>query len=141
MDVSVEQLIDTGLNVAGFLAAGGLMLVLISLFRPRQSAEAEQKMPAAAKATAQSEAAPVSEAVARPEAPSAKLTFVSFDQSAAATPATTPKRREAGPREDRRAEVIKLARTLIAERQSEQVTARQLPLAEAELAMLSSDNK
>ena len=139
MDVTMDQLIDTGLNMLGFLVAGGLMLVLLSIFRPRTStppaSEASPELPTADETPAdRSAAAPV-------ESTSTAMTFMSLappgpsdETTKPVPPATEENNRD---RRRRRADAIRLARDLIAAREPKGAIAEKLPLAEAELALLS----
>ena len=137
MDVTMDQLIDTGLNMLGFLVAGGLMLVLLSIFRPRTAtppaSEASPELPTADETPADRSAATPVESTA--------MTFVSLappgpsdETTRPVSPATEEHNRD---RRCRRADAIRLARDLIAAREPKGAIAEKLPLAEAELALLS----
>lgn len=137
MDVTIDQLIDVALNMAGFMAGGALMMVLASMFRRRQPHQAA--VPAAVKPI---DPAPVEKPRPAKTVPT-RMQFIKFGETAVSRPTerrsaavgsktSTPVRRN-------REEVIRLAREMIAAKQPKDKIARSLPVSEAELAMLSNE--
>jgi hypothetical protein len=131
--LSAGTLVDAALNVVGFLAAGGFFLVISSMVRDRQARKATEgvvdERPSAAEA-----AAPAVEG----------RTSLSFVSLASERPGRKPAAKEEAPVETaaesmrrNRAEVINLARKMIAARESREAIAGKLPISEAELSMLS----
>ena len=135
--ISMNQAIDIALNVVGFLAAGGLMMVLTSMFRgKRETVETGRQ-------TAVSELSTATAPVSPQEQTKSRISFVSFGAQASpensTTPDATPSNRIAERGRRNRAEVIRLAREMIEARQSREAIRNRLPITEAELAMLSND--
>jgi hypothetical protein len=135
MDVSLDQLIDVGLNVVGFLLAGGLILTLSSLLRRRdKSGSPTAGSRGKAVKIADVQGADISRATGGME-------FVRLGdgsdrkspdpkESGVSVPGAEKTRRN-------RAEVIRMARKMLAESRSPSAVAGDLPISEAELAMLS----
>jgi hypothetical protein len=135
MDVSLDQLIDVGLNVVGFLLAGGLILTLSSLLRRRD----QSGLRTAGSGGKAVKVADVQEAdISRTPA---GMEFVRLSDgldrkspnpkdSGVSAPVAEKTRRN-------RAEVIRMARKMLAESRSPSAVAGDLPISEAELAMLS----
>jgi hypothetical protein len=121
--------------VVGFLAAGGFFLVISSMVRGRQGRKSTETVvdekPAVAKA-----AAPAVEG-------RSSLSFVSLaserpgKKTEAKEASPTPTETAAESMRRNRAEVINLARKMIAARESREAIAGKLPISEAELSMLS----
>jgi hypothetical protein len=138
MEVSQDQLIDVGLNVIGFLAAGGLLLLISSFFRKDR-----ETIPAVeAVATTAPEPEPVD--LSEEDTPAPDLEFMSFSppnaeaavdgsDSVKSAPSAEVSRRD-------RSEIIRVAREMIQARRTTEEIANKLPLSEAELAMLSRNN-
>ena len=131
--VSADMFLDAALNVVGFLAAGGLLLVITSMVRGRQARTSTDEI--------RDEPSPVNEAAAPLAEGRTSLSFVSL---ASERPDRTPEPEATVPTETaaesirrNRAEVINLARKMIAARESREAIADKLPLSEAELSMLS----
>jgi hypothetical protein len=138
MEVSQEQLIDVGLNVIGFLAAGGLLLLISSFFRRDRTTKP------AAEVVSSGEPGTVLVDLPENDNPAPDLEFVSFTplseetddrttESVTQRPSTEVSRRD-------RSEVIRMAREMIKARRSTEEITDELPLSEAELAMLSRNN-
>jgi hypothetical protein len=132
MEVTIDQIIDVGLNVVGFLAAGGLMMLLFSPSRRRDRAPAAKTKPSVAEAPS---AGPASPSTAR------AASFVSLTGSGETPPSSRPPRTaSATPGRRDRAEVIRIAREMIAAKRSNREISDRLPISEAELSMLQSGN-
>lgn len=126
MELSNDQLINIGLNIVGFLAAGGLMMLIASVFRGRRTAlsaitatNSTAKDLKINKTTAQS--------AMRQKAP----TFVPLTGADESQPADNDRRRN-------RARVLELAQQMIADGQSDERIADLLPISQAELAVLKT---
>ncbi|MFQ6007546.1 MAG: hypothetical protein ACE5K8_01205 [Candidatus Zixiibacteriota bacterium] len=133
MIISQDVIIDTILNVAGFLAAGGLALMMSSIFR-RSSKEPSW----AGGVNRQSSGAQLNKPINVPERMQ-RIEFVKLDHSqdrSASSRAVTsdiPHRN--------RVEIIRLARQMVeAGAHAERVKAV-LPISDAELALLTSHTK
>ncbi|MBD3257175.1 hypothetical protein GF377_01985 [candidate division GN15 bacterium] len=130
MDVPHEQLIDIGLNVLGYLVAATLGMVVYSFFgrrRPVTDREAAAVQVAAAAAPEASEG-------------NRKMNFVDFRRSDSSEPngdlaGAVSRTSSHGARRDR-AEIIRLAREMIAARTPQETIKRTLPISDGELALL-----
>ncbi len=123
MELSNDLLIDLGLNVAGFLAAAGLMMVVRSIFSgSKKTVEVRQQVP------------PVTlpnKTTHRAQSTEQPISVISFGNgNTASNDGTTEQRRN-------RAEVIRIARKMIASGTPTEKIRSTLPLSEAELAVLS----
>ncbi len=139
MDVSQDQLIDLALNLIGFLAAGGLLMIVASMFGRRGN-----KQPVTDTAeTPHTEAPVIPAAPAESEEDNSDLQFINLSQSSATPEKETPAPEEQGPAggvtRRNRSEIIRLAREMIEARRSTEEIAHSLPVSEAELAMLSQN--
>ena len=136
MEVFNEQIVDIGLNVLGYLVAGGLGVLIYSVFQRRPR-------PIEATAAAAVTPDPVPEAPARPSARQ-DFEFVNLrSEPRNATPKDTDETptppRPATAHRDRK-EIIRLARQMIkAGAAGEQIT-RTLPISQSELALLQNGN-
>lgn len=131
--LSAGTLVDVALNVVGFLAAGGFFLVISSMIRDRRkrkstTAVTEQPLPNAN----------------APEPAVDGKTSLSFVSLASERRGQTTETEKSAPVETaaesmrrNRAEVIEMARKMIAARESREAIAGKLPISEAELSMLS----
>ncbi len=133
--LSAGTLVDAALNVVGFLAAGGFFLVISSMVRDRQARKSTE--------TVVAEKPSVTEAAAPAVEGRTSLSFVSLASERRGrkpetkeTPPTPTETAEESMRRNR-AEVINLARKMIAARESREAIAGKLPISEAELSMLS----
>ena len=133
MELSREIIIDTLLNVAGYVTAGAFWLVIYAIFvnRSRQSA-----------------AVPTPQAVARETesrpAPAARRTeFVSLAANASTRDADLEERdrlrAEATRYQRNRAEVIRIARDMLKSGTQREKIRSLLPISEGELALLANE--
>ena len=123
MDLSNDMLIDLGLNIAGFLVAAGLMLVGRSIFS--RSSKPIEATPDIAPVT------PPIEKTNRTLSAREPMDVITFgNNNDVKNTGTTEQRRN-------RAEVIRIAREMIASGTSTDKIRSTLPLSEAELAVLS----
>ena len=142
MELSNDLVIELALNVIGYLAAGGLTLVLYSLIQRRQgvvprSDSGESGVVSAGGRNVDGSCGPTH-----------GMEIIMFDDRtpASAEPnrpdqaITSPGRQPAGARRDR-AEVMRLARKMIQAGASVQRVRSVLPLSEAELALLACQTK
>jgi hypothetical protein len=136
MDVSTQTLIDTALNVAGFIAAGGLLLLLATYFKER-SAKASSN-PSGARPDPDPEEETVSATNTDDNYQFVSLTPDIMPQKPDRTTEAKPDP-SSGRKRDRR-EVIRMAREMIAAKQSTKDIQSRLPVTNAELALLSADN-
>ncbi len=139
MDLSKEMLMDLLLNATGYLAAGGLSLVLYTFFRGHRKARSDSA--GAYPAAGDYRRGYVSEDAGKRR----RMEFVKLDQqlpradteaagdghsrSASAMPASSRRNR---------AQTIGLARKMVAAGASAEKIRAVLPISEAELAFLSS---
>jgi hypothetical protein len=139
MDLSKEVLTVLFLNAAGYLAAGGLLLVVFTLLRGRRKATSDS-------AGSNLQAADYRRGEAGDNAGERRqIEFVKFGEQSSPADATgagdvRSKRTPARPATSRRnrIEVIGLARKMINAGASAEKIRAVLPISEAELALLSS---
>ena len=126
-EMTTDRVIDLALNLAGYLVAGALMLVVYNWFTNRQPAKAKVAKP--------TKVAPESQPQAQPTAPRPKPAdtagVLMFGQNA----------RSGKPGHSRRSAVIKQAREMLREGSTPADIKSSLPITEAELAFLSLENK
>ncbi|HVP06961.1 MAG TPA: hypothetical protein VMS71_03890 [Candidatus Acidoferrum sp.] len=137
MTISQDMIIDVALNVAGYLAAAGLLLIIGSLFR---------RTPKRAKATA-----PVTESVAqdtlsRTERTTERrrLEFVNLKSDTArpedqSRPVQKAGREDIGAYRRNRVEVMRLAREMLEAGSTRERVRETLPISEGELALLTRE--
>lgn len=135
MEVSQEQLIDLGLNIVGFLAAGGLLMIVSSVMRGRK----QRKLATAeSPGVAAREAAPTD---TTSDKDNPDIEFVSLVPKDPVEKDGSPggvQPAQAGPIARRnRSEIIKMAKEMLEARRSTEEITESLPVSEAELALLS----
>ena len=134
MELSREIIIDVLLNVAGYLTAGALWLVVYSLAMGRSRATAQ--------ATPKAKSLPV-EPELRESRPARKSEFVSFASTATTRDSDLEERdrlrSEATRYQRNRAEVIRIAREMLKSGTSQDNIRNLLPISEGELALLSNE--
>jgi hypothetical protein len=142
MDFTWNQIMDVALNVAGYLAAGSLAVLVYRM--ANRSPAKEPPSPV----LATNPTLPL-EQYAAPERPTdlrdPRMQFVSL---AGETPAQTPDSPSASPTKPKprpathrqRAEVIKLARQMVAAGATNENIQKVLPVSETELALLKLGN-
>ncbi len=131
---TTDIIIDLGLNVVGYLAAGVLSLVIYSIFRRDRQPATPKAEPAAAVAKSQ---ATVATETPAPTAPSrgGKVQFVGFGERTEKPAAgTDPMRRN-------RADVLRIAREMIRTGSSSAEIKAALPISDTELAVLDYERK
>ncbi|MBD3401823.1 hypothetical protein GF420_02925 [candidate division GN15 bacterium] len=134
MDVQItqQQAIDIGLNVAGYLAGGGLWFLLSTLFQRRRS-EATEGTTAAATGGAVHAPAPAAIAAG------ARAEFL--DLRSGTQPADTKKKRDAADGEPgtrrNHSEVFALARTMLEKGATHDTIKATVPISDGELALLT----
>jgi len=120
------QSITIGLDIAGYLLAGCLWLLIYSSWRNRRAAE-----PAPA---TESAVLPERQAAEAPREGRRRLEFVAFDRRS-----DTPEKMVAPDRRGRnRAEVFAVARTMLAEGATTEAVKSELPISDGELALLDA---
>ena len=138
MTISQDILIDTALNVAGYVAAGALWLVLSSLFQrsPRRAVDSPRQTSSRQPET---EAARQDSSAGR-----RKPEFVDlkgFDSSAGqiSRAADSALREESGNFRRNRTEVMRMAREMLEAGSSRDRVRQTLPISEGELALLTRE--
>lgn len=139
MDLSKEVLTVLFLNAAGYLAAGGLLLVMFTLFRGRRKATSDSAGPDLQAADYRRGEAGNIDGERR------RIEFIKFGEQPSQADATGAgdvhsRRAPARPATSRRnrIEVMGLARKMINAGASAEKISAVLPISEAELALLSS---
>ena len=140
MEVINEYGIDIALNVAGYLIAATLGILVFSLFQRRRSAE--QSVTESPHIPAPSTADSVSPATTEPES---SLQFISLRSSSDVVPERAVSRAQPpasanGSRRDR-AEIIRIAREMIKAGAPGETIKRTLPISDGELALLAQAGK
>jgi hypothetical protein len=134
MEFSQSTLIDVGLSVTGYLAAGGLWMVLYSLFTGRG------KMPVAATAGSPADAA-TRAAIGSAVRDRRVLQYVDL-RGSGDNPAPVNRIMQEGLRADQyrrnRTEVVRLAREMLKDGRSNEEVRDLLPISEGELALLNT---
>lgn len=129
MDVWNDRIIDIGLNVLEYLIAGGLGILMYSVFGGRRSEAAKASASVPTPAPAQPELQP---------GIGLNCEFVSFsDKPARASEPQVEKR--SGRRRDRQ-EIIRMAREMLKSGTTGDLVKRTLPISEGELALLQNGN-
>lgn len=133
MDVINDRIVDVGLNVLGYLVAGGLGMLLHSTVLQRRLRRAEK--PAVPVATER----PVAKRVIIGD-PCEGLEFVSFGEETgpAATPVAPEPASRAGSTHRNRREIIRLAREMLEAGTGGDQIRRTLPISQSELALLKN---
>jgi len=126
MELSNDQLINIGLNIVGFLAAGGLMMLIAGAFRSRKTASL---------AVADTNGAASNTMTNKTTVQSNKMqkapTFVPLTESNQGQPVDNDRRRN-------RARILELAQQMINDGQSDDRIVDLLPISQAELAVLKT---
>lgn len=124
MELSNDQIISISLNIVGFLAAGGLMMLIASAFRTKrtaQSAVIDTKSTAHDKMTSKN--------TAQSSTTQKTPTFVPLAGNNESQPVDNDRRRN-------RARILELAQQMITDGQSDERIVDLLPISQAELAVL-----
>lgn len=135
MDFSQQFLIDMAVNMGGYLLAGLVSVVIYSLLhRQRHSAAAAETTP---------NEVPGREAASKPSAEkeTRRIEFIKLDErpntdSAGTAQEAEPNAASVGDRRNR-AEIIRIARTMLKAGASEEKIKRLIPVSDAELSLLS----
>jgi hypothetical protein len=126
MELSNDQIINISLNIVGFLAAGGLMMLIAGAFRNKKTTAtvvtAEMRTAADSK---------ISQPAAPPMTGKKAPTFVPLAGHDSTPPVDTDRRRN-------RARILELAQQMIADGQSDERIVDLLPISQAELAVLKT---
>lgn len=135
MELSQQFLIDMALNVGGYVLAGALGIVIYSLFNRRKPAVATVSDQSTSVTVDTAEPAPVRESSVR------KLEFIklgSIPDVAATTarPAVREVVKGVAERRDR-ADIIRVARTMLKAGATHDKIKRVIPVSDAELSLLS----
>ena len=136
MEFSQDALIDVGLSVAGYLAAGGLWMVLYSLFTGRTRTQD------AVPQTADQVNPETSAAIGRAVREKRSLQYVDLRETKKnSTPVERPTPEPARVDQYRRnrAEVVRLAREMLKDGRSRDQVRELLPISEGELALLAQE--
>lgn len=140
MDVWNDRIIDMGLNILEYLVAGGLGMLIYSVFGGRQAKPADVAAPV-----------PVSASNPSPVKPSYQpgvgldCEFVSFSpappmpEAAPSGSDAPPTASQSGRRRDRQ-EIIRMAREMLKSGTAGDLVKRSLPISEGELALLQNGN-
>ncbi len=134
---TTDIIIDLGLNVVGYLAAGVLSLVIYSIFRRDRQPATPKAEPVAAGAKSQKAQATGTAETPAPAAPSrgGKVQFVGFGERGEKPAAgNDPMRRN-------RADVLRIAREMIRTGSSSAEIKAALPISDTELAVLDYERK
>lgn len=135
--LSLDLLINLGIEAAGFLAGGGLLIVLFPRLGLVTLGQAKRRLAVAT--TPPSSVTPNPEPVASPVAvATTKMEFVPLAASRPATVGTVPSAETSQYRRNRR-EVIDMARQMLAAGSSREQIQRAVPLSEGELALLAGN--
>jgi hypothetical protein len=135
MEVSYDQLIDTGINALGYLIASGLAVLVYSLFQRKRA-------PQARSLTVATPAPDLSPATSRATRRAEFVDLKRSDTTAAnGDLAGAVSRLSSGGvgRRDR-AEIIRIAREMLEARTPQETIKRTLPISDGELALLQSNN-
>lgn len=140
MDVSTQTLVETGLNVIGFLTAAGLLMLLTSRRNRRNEATETSSGPKTLEAINQSVNS-IKTLDSSEGAKGANMSFVSFNSPsrvAAAGGKTMSTRPKIPSHLKGHAETIRLARQMLVGGSSPDEIKRSLPVTDGELALLQS---
>lgn len=141
MDVSTQTLIETGLNVIGFLTAAGLWMLLTSRRNRRTETVERASAPKTRETISRSVDSPVDSIETVASSEGADMAFVSFNAPSRVTEHNGNKmstRREIPSHLKGRAETIRLARQMLVSGSSLSEIKRSLPVTDGELALLQS---
>ena len=132
MDVNQMQLLDMGLNALGFIAGGGVLVVLASIFRRKE----RQKVPAEVAPGPQT----TKEQPDRVPAASSGPGFEFIDLSAGIESKASPKRQSSELTHSRRnrAEVYELAQRMLQSRKPTREISDELGMSQAEVSLLKA---
>ena len=130
MDLSQQFLIDMALNVGGYLLAGALGIVIYSMFRRRKPAVA---------AVDERTGVDVESAEPTPvkENPTRKLEFIKLGTGPTSTPTAARQVTESRSERRDRADIIRVARTMLKAGATHDKIKRVIPVSDAELSLLS----
>ena len=132
MDVINDRIIDVGLNVIGYLIAGGLGMLMHSALRSRRLRVAAVSEAAAAAESAERRTQAAVES-------GRNIEFVSFGTEA---PGVAPADAEVTPRPNsahrNRREIIRLAREMLQSGTTGEQIRRTLPISQSELSLLKN---
>ncbi len=136
MEVSYDQLIDTGINALGYLVASGLGALVYALFQ--RQGEAYGRAVASAPMTAE----PMPTAVTRPTRRVEYVDLKRSDTTAANgdLAGAVSRLSNAGNGRRDRAEIIRIAKEMLDARTPQETIKRTLPISDGELALLQSNN-
>ncbi len=131
MDISQDMLINVGLDMIGFLAAGGLLLVIYSMFQRRnhQPVRQQQQQTPVLSTTSSS-------TVSAPSPVRSQMEFVRFGEPQSVSRQGKDISDNQSEGWSKRASVIKTARNMITAGASVEDVRAALPLSDAELAVL-----
>ena len=133
MEVTQTQLLEIGLNIAGFLAGGGMLLTLASFFRRKSPSEsALQNNPLAANLNKPS--------VSANEAVSPEIQFIDLSAGTSAPDEVESSQPKQIGRRRNRADVYQLAQQMLRKARSTEEITGKLPVSEAELDILKARN-
>lgn len=141
MDVSTQTLVETGLNVIGFLTAAGLWMLLTSRRNRNTGAVEPAKGQETVKAITPPVVSPIDSIETVASSEGADMAFVSFNSPGRVTAHNGNKmsaRREIPSHLKGRAETIRLARQMLVGGSSLSEIKRSLPVTDGELALLQS---
>jgi hypothetical protein len=131
MNYSNDLMIDTALNIAGFLVSGLLLMVFYSMFNKRNSKDIAAASENGAEVTEKIEEAETRE-------PRGKVEFVNFQNRTSKVAEPISFANDSSSRFQRnRLEVIRQAREMLNSGKSTESIRNRLPIAEAELNMIS----
>lgn len=131
MEVNQMQLLEIGLNALGFIAGGGILMVLASMFRRKGS----KIVPADTIA-----AAPAKDMPTKPDSGSSAKGFEYIDLSGSNKDVTRPAKKSAELTRSRRnrAEVYDLARRMLNARKPVREISDELSMSRAEVSLLKA---
>jgi len=129
MEFSTDRIIDLALNVAAYVAAGALWMVMYSLFERRGRIVSEDSATGAPAKTSVTPAV-VEPMLSTPAAKPGKVQFIGFG-----------KKTTGDPHRRNRAEVLRLAREMIRDGATDGDIKSALPVSDVELAVLDYERK
>ncbi len=135
MDVISEQLMDAGLNALGYLVAGGLGMLVYSVFRSRRRVPAVQAVG--------TESQPQPQPTKKTQDKKVEfINLLSSDSSRAARSSSgnVGSASSAGTGRRDRTEIVRLAREMIKAGTPHEMIKRTLPITDGELALLRTGN-
>jgi hypothetical protein len=131
MELSQQFLIDMALNVGGYLLAGALGIVVWSLFTRRKPAVANAIEEVSVD---EAQAGRTNEAV---ESSIRKLEFIKLGSASEPKPTATREASEGVAERRDRADIIRVARTMLKAGATHEKIKRVIPISEAELSLLT----